>query len=221
MSRSTRLKKIPLAIGTFAIAVTIGITGFSAAADTRHGHAVYKGGPAKYAGGKHYKYKAHGKAHGHKPYKYTHKRAHKKFKHGKASKSAKYYRGGKAHAYKHGGKKYVHKKVYKKYVYKKPVAKVYGPKRGHAYYYKPHGHKHRRGYAKAHGYFHLAPPVVRYGWAPVHRSRYYYHPPHCHPVSKTGYTRNGRKVKFGGTMCYDKYGYGYIVNGSRHIIHYY
>ena len=33
--------------------------------------------------------------------------------------------------------------------------------------------------------------------------------------------RYGRKVKFGGTMCYDRYGDSYIVKGSRHIIHYY
>ena len=31
----------------------------------------------------------------------------------------------------------------------------------------------------------------------------------------------GRRAKFGGTMCYDRFGYGYVVAGSRHVIHYY
>ncbi len=42
----------------------------------------------------------------------------------------------------------------------------------------------------------------------------------CHPVSKDGYSR-GRHARIGGTMCYDHYGQGYVVRGSRYVIHYY
>jgi|GEM_PF-2165358 len=42
----------------------------------------------------------------------------------------------------------------------------------------------------------------------------------CQPVSKTGYW-HGRQAKIGGTMCYDGYGNGYVVQGSRYLIHYY
>ncbi len=43
----------------------------------------------------------------------------------------------------------------------------------------------------------------------------------CHPVTGIGRDRYGRRAKFGGTMCYDRYGSSYIVPGSRHVIHYY
>ena len=42
----------------------------------------------------------------------------------------------------------------------------------------------------------------------------------CHAVTKTDYWY-GRKAKIGGTMCYDNYGRGYVVPGSRYVIHYY
>ena len=42
----------------------------------------------------------------------------------------------------------------------------------------------------------------------------------CHQTSKIGY-RHGRKAKIGGTMCYNRYGKGYIVSGSHHVIRYY
>jgi len=51
-----------------------------------------------------------------------------------------------------------------------------------------------------------------------HRHGYYRHD--CHKVSKHGYY-HGRKAKIGGTMCYDRYGDPYIVQGSRYVIHYY
>lgn len=42
----------------------------------------------------------------------------------------------------------------------------------------------------------------------------------CRKVSKHGYY-HGREAKIGGTMCYDRYGEPYIVQGSRYVIHYY
>ena len=41
----------------------------------------------------------------------------------------------------------------------------------------------------------------------------------CHPVYKHGYW-HGRPAKVGGTMCYNRYGNGYVVSGSRYLIHY-
>ncbi len=41
----------------------------------------------------------------------------------------------------------------------------------------------------------------------------------CHPVNKVGHW-NGRHAKIGGTMCYNSYGTGYVVSGSRYLIHY-
>ncbi len=41
----------------------------------------------------------------------------------------------------------------------------------------------------------------------------------CRPTTGTGYV-NGRLAQFGGTMCYDAYGNGYILNGSRYFIGY-
>jgi len=42
----------------------------------------------------------------------------------------------------------------------------------------------------------------------------------CRKVAKHGY-HHGRKAKIGGVMCHDRYGYPYIVAGSRYVIHYY
>jgi len=41
----------------------------------------------------------------------------------------------------------------------------------------------------------------------------------CHPVSKFG-SWHGRAAKIGGTMCYNRRGQGYVVAGSRYLIHY-
>ena len=42
----------------------------------------------------------------------------------------------------------------------------------------------------------------------------------CHAVSKVGYW-HGHKALIGGTMCYDRYGNSYVVDGSRYLIRYY
>ncbi len=51
-----------------------------------------------------------------------------------------------------------------------------------------------------------------------YKSGYAYRP--CQRVYKSGYWR-GRPAQVGGTMCYDEYGNGYIVRGSRYLMHYY
>lgn len=40
----------------------------------------------------------------------------------------------------------------------------------------------------------------------------------CHRVRRSRFTRHGRRVFFGGIMCYDYWGRPYIVAGSRHFI---
>ena len=40
----------------------------------------------------------------------------------------------------------------------------------------------------------------------------------CHEVSKTTVDEYGEYRKIGGTMCYDSYGQGYVVSGSRYYI---
>ena len=40
----------------------------------------------------------------------------------------------------------------------------------------------------------------------------------CHPVSKWVTDHYGNHTKVGGTMCYDHYGQGYVIPGSRYLI---
>lgn len=78
---------------------------------------------------------------------------------------------------------------------------------GHRYWHK-HGH---------HG-------VAVHAWRPArHRPPYQARRIHaaCHPVIGHGRDHFGRKAKFGATMCYDRYGRGYVVAGSRHVIRYF
>lgn len=65
-----------------------------------------------------------------------------------------------------------------------------------------------------------------YGYprAQYQRYRQYHHSSYaggsgCHLVNKFG-TWRGRPAKVGGTMCYNRNGQGYIVSGSRYLIHY-
>ena len=75
-----------------------------------------------------------------------------------------------------------------------------------------HHHKHQNG-----GFFlsfGSRGPIVHYG--PNHDQ----YARKCHGVVTDGYF-NGRYAKVGGTMCYDRAGNGYIVDGSRYLVHYY
>lgn len=91
----------------------------------------------------------------------------------------------------------------------------HGYRRGHNRDYRPthrraqrHGrHKHRKHRARRHAY----------GQGPMG----YQTARPCHATSKAGFDDYGRRVRIGGTMCYDGYGTPYIVRGSRYIIHHY
>lgn len=93
------------------------------------------------------------------------------------------------------------------------------------YNYK-HGHGHRYGTRYGHRYWrkHGHHGVVVHAWRPVgHRPSYHSRRIHaaCHRVVGHGYDHFGRRAKFGGTMCYDRYGKGYVVAGSRYVIRYF
>ena len=87
-------------------------------------------------------------------------------------------------------------------------------------HYKKKRHKHHHHHYKKHRKGGLViqfgnvfgGPYAYGGYRPVKRE--------CHGVVKNGYF-NGRYAKIGGTRCYDHYGRGYIVEGSRYVIHYY
>ncbi len=70
------------------------------------------------------------------------------------------------------------------------------------------------------GHRHWGPPWWWY--RPIYRP---YWPPYygpyrgCHRTSRIGYW-HGYRARIGGTVCYDAYGYPYIVPGSRYLIHY-
>ena len=102
------------------------------------------------------------------------------------------------------------------------------------------GHRSGYGYRHRHSRFSFAfvfpfyyffpyypyyPYYPSYGYGSYsyygHHSSQPSHQRRCHPVTGIGRDRYGRKAKFGGTMCYDRYGNSYIVPGSRHVIHYY
>lgn len=91
------------------------------------------------------------------------------------------------------------------------------PKYGHGHgYARRYGHR----YWRKHGHH----GVVVHAWRPVgHRPSYHSRRIHaaCHPVVGHGYDHFGRRAKFGGTMCYDRHGRGYVVVGSRHVIRYF
>ena len=90
-------------------------------------------------------------------------------------------------------------------------------------YHRGH-HAHRKHHAKRHyggRYHHRKGYAVgkhrhRHGYRGKGRAKHAYG---CHPVSKVRWYR-GRKARFGGTLCYDPYGHGYIVPGSRYLIGY-
>ena len=94
------------------------------------------------------------------------------------------------------GYRYKPRHYYRKHYRKKHYGKHYRP--SHRYY----GHR---------GYNYYRKPRVHYG----HRHSYR---PRCHPVHKHIHNDYGHRTKVRGTMCYDRYGKGYVVPGSRHVV---
>lgn len=191
-----------LALGISAIAIP-------AAAGDRGGHGR----------GHHSFGKSHGFHGGQK-----HRRAFKKHGHRKHSFKRHGHRehGFKRHGHrfkKRGFKKHGFK--FKKHGYKKGYRKGYrhGYSKGHKRIYK-YGRRYNHSYWRKHGRH----GVTVYGWkSHGHRSAYpnYRLGASCHPIVGHGRDHFGRRAKFGGTMCYDHYGRGYVVAGSRHVIRYY
>ncbi len=82
-----------------------------------------------------------------------------------------------------------------------------------------HLRRERHGAAHLIGYTVGATVGYAVGYtAGVHHSRPYRTRPACTPVSKIAYDGYGRPIRIGGTMCFDRYGVGYIVPGSRYVI---
>lgn len=119
-----------------------------------------------------------------------------------------------------------------------PVRSRHGDRFGHRFGHN-FGRGHRFGHGRRHSRFSFAFVFPFYYFFPYYHYPYYpyygygsysyygHHSSHqtqqrrCHPVTGIGRDRDGRKAKFGGTMCYDRYGNSYIARGSRHVIHYY
>lgn len=95
---------------------------------------------------------------------------------------------------------YKHKPYYRKYGYGSYGGYFGKPYKKHRYKYKRHY------YGKG------------YGLGYQGNGRYYGRKKFCHPVSKYIYDDYGNRNKIGGTMCYDQYGQGYVVEGSRYKI---
>ena len=84
----------------------------------------------------------------------------------------------------------------------------YGNHYSYGYRNKPYRHSYRYNSYRNH----YDRPYIKYG------GNYYKQAKSCHPVSKYTYDDYGDRHKIGGTMCYDRYGEGYVVEGSRYQI---
>lgn len=111
-------------------------------------------------------------------------------------------------------------------------AGAYGGHHGYGhhggYYGGGHGH-HGRHYGGGYGYsnhhygnHYYSQPSYSQGYG--HFGNYATYPAHnyshqarpCQQVSKYTYDEYGNAHKIAGTMCYDNYGQGYVVDGSRY-----
>lgn len=99
--------------------------------------------------------------------------------------------------------------------FKRHHAKRHHFKRHHAkrHHFKRHHFKRHKGHHAKRRHFHRRPHhghFSRHGYAARGG---------CHEVTKVGH-RHGQKALIGGVMCYDGYGRGYVVKGSRYVIRY-
>ncbi|OUR63634.1 hypothetical protein A9Q79_09850 [Methylophaga sp. 42_25_T18] len=127
------------------------------------------------------------------------------------------------------------------------VATDYRQHGGLSFSFGSHGNHIRFGYADKH-YDHSSHHIYRYrhhySHKPYHSYKYRYSPfwgyrsfgykqprynhnrynrdivkKPCHPVTKVIVDRHGQYRGIAGTMCYDRYGNGYVVKGSRYSRH--
>ena len=106
---------------------------------------------------------------------------------------------------------------------------------GHGGYGYSYGGHHGHGYHRSYGHYHSDDAAIFAGilagglilgyllTRPSYRAPVTYAPRpvlgNCQATTGTGYYY-GRPALFGGTMCFDGYGRGYIAPGSRHFIGY-
>lgn len=92
----------------------------------------------------------------------------------------------------------------------------------HGHKFKHHGHHRHHAYRHKHyrhGHWHSGFSIrIWEPYRPAPVIRYYPAVRACHPVVGHGLDQFGRRAKFGGTMCYDRFGNGYVVAGSQHVI---
>jgi len=110
---------------------------------------------------------------------------------------------------------YKHQKRSQLGYFSKKAKKHYRHRNDH---YQPSRYSHRNNYYQQPRY------SKRHHYSSYNNDKYsnrHYRQNHqaCHPVSKLKTNRYGRTTNIGGTMCYNKYGQGYIVKGSRHALH--
>lgn len=137
------------------------------------------------------------------------KRNHRGSRYGRGYK--KRFKYGKRHSY-----GYKRKPYRRKYRYHSYDSHYGGSYRKHRHKYKRRYYGGRYGYGT--GYKGSYGFGIYYGRPYSDIGGYYNNRKSCHPVSKYTYDDYGNRHKIGGTMCYDKYGEGYIVEGSRYKI---
>ncbi len=103
-----------------------------------------------------------------------------------------------------------HKNKHRKHKNRHHKKKRHGHKKHHNH--GSHHHKHNNG-----GFFLSFGPHGPEFYNNRYDNQY---ARNCQDVVTDGYFR-GRYAKLGGTMCYDRAGNGYMVDGSRYLIHYY
>lgn len=115
----------------------------------------------------------------------------------------------------HDGQALLHK------AHHRTLRKGHVRKHGHKHVHRHGHHRHRfHKHRKFHGsHFHGKRHL--HGGRKLHRKGFVrHHGRHaCHNVVKVGVYR-GHKALFGGVMCYDRRGRGYILQGSRHLVRY-
>lgn len=87
-----------------------------------------------------------------------------------------------------------------------------------------HSPRHRSGYYRGSGHHdstrHHDSGRHERGHGATSRYSDDHHGEDCRRVHKRGHF-DGREARIGGTMCYDRHGEPYIVDGSRYVVEYY
>lgn len=108
-------------------------------------------------------------------------------------------------------------------------ARGYGGHHGHGHHGHHSGHYgygHRYNYGYGHRPYYGGSHYIRHpgysgyathgNYAGYPANNYVSQPNGCRQVYKNTYDEYGNPQQIGGTMCYDNYGQGYVVEGSRY-----